>query len=351
MLELKKRNLSQILYCPRGSELAQKLKDEQLPATELAKGPLWSLAWALKLKHATESDSETILHAHDGKAHNIALFLALINPHIRIVVHRRIIKTQNNPYYRWKYNHPSIRKIICISQAVYKSVAPIVHNPDRLILIPSGIKIQASSFTEPKKELVKSELGLPNKSQVVINIGSLLPQKNQIQFLEMAKLYLQRNPEKKGSTFFLILGEGPERARLERFIKDQALEESCRLLGYTQKAQEVLASADIFVSTAVDEALGNVILESFMARVPVVASRSGGFIDLIENEKTGFLVDLNNSRAFAQACEFLFQNPSRAQSLCDLAYRQLQDFDLEKTSESVYKIYQSILSENEGENT
>ena len=346
--ELHKKGITQTLVCAKDSALADKCRTAGFSIVELPKGPLFTVTWGLGLAKITQAFAKTILHIHDGQAHNVALvhtlFSAVKNP---LVVHRRIIKKNISIYQRWKFNHHAIKKIICISSAVRENLLHALYDPAKIVLIPSGIDTTQNAINTLSKEAVKNRFGIPKDSRLIVNIGSLVPQKHQMTFLAAAKIFLNKNAEQSEAVRFAIVGEGPLRVDLEKFISHHSLTKHCLLLGFSNAVPDILAASDILVSTSVDEAFGNVIMEAFQAGTPVIATRSGGVQDLIEHKITGLLVEPLAAEAFAENCSFLLKHPETANTLRRNAFEKLSKFSIVSIADEIYKVYLSIFENSE----
>jgi glycosyltransferase involved in cell wall biosynthesis len=100
-----------------------------------------------------------------------------------------------------------------------------------------------------------------------------------------------------------IAGEGPERDGLVRLARHAGVAERVHFLGWRQDRAALLAAATVLVCSSRSEPLGNVILEAFSARVPVVASMAEGPRGLIESGRTGVLVAPESAIALAAGIE------------------------------------------------
>lgn len=136
-----------------------------------------------------------------------------------------------------------------------------------------------------------------------------------------------------------IAGDGSERKNLEKLTQDLDLEEKVKFLGQIppEGIPEYLSRADCFVLPSVKEGFGIAILESLAAGVPVVASRVGGILDIIEDGKTGLLVDPKNPEAISRAIYEIYSGRKFAKA--DLGKYNWQDI-----AGQVRKIYQQINS-------
>jgi glycosyltransferase involved in cell wall biosynthesis len=112
-----------------------------------------------------------------------------------------------------------------------------------------------------------------------------------------------------------IAGDGPLRARLERLATRLGVTGRVRFLGWREDVPRLLATADLLVCPSLYEPLGNVVIEAWSARLPVVATASDGPAGLIEDGESGILVPLPGSRgggpqALADAIERVCADPA-----------------------------------------
>lgn len=99
----------------------------------------------------------------------------------------------------------------------------------------------------------------------------------------------------------VIAGEGPERKSLENLARSLHIENRVHLPGWIDNTSSLMNACDILVCPSRHEPLGNVVIEAFSAKKPVVASTSQGPSELIENNKNGLLFLVDDSKALAHA--------------------------------------------------
>jgi glycosyltransferase involved in cell wall biosynthesis len=97
-----------------------------------------------------------------------------------------------------------------------------------------------------------------------------------------------------------ILGEGPERPRLEALVQERGVAPLVRFLGFQQNPWRYIARADVFALTSTYEGFGNVLIEAMACGTPVVATKSPGTVEIIEDGRNGILVD-HDARSIARA--------------------------------------------------
>lgn len=139
----------------------------------------------------------------------------------------------------------------------------------------------------------------------------------------------------------LIIGDGSERKNLENLAKSLNLGSNVRFLGSipNNNIPKYLADADCFCLPSLKEGFGIVILEAMAAGLPVVATKIGGILDLIEDNKTGLLVEPKNSEEISQAVFKIYSQPDFAQKLVQNAKINLERYNWQNIVQRVYEIY------------
>jgi glycosyltransferase involved in cell wall biosynthesis len=151
-------------------------------------------------------------------------------------------------------------------------------------IIPNGIELR-----DPRLEISRQEaferLGIPLNHRLILSIGRLWHQKGYKDLIWAAEMLRILRSE----VSYVILGEGPERQRLEAYRDNVRAAASVHLIGHRLDAMQILPHADLLWNGSLYEGQSNVILEAMQAGVPVLATDIPGNRDLIENEKTGIL--------------------------------------------------------------
>jgi len=121
-----------------------------------------------------------------------------------------------------------------------------------------------------------------------------------------------------------IAGEGPERVALARLASHAGVADRVHFLGWRSDTAALLAAADVLVCPSRSEPLGNVILEAFSARRPVVAAMAEGPRALIESGRTGVLVAQESAIALAAGIEGVLKNPAQSAAMVAAARRRYE---------------------------
>lgn len=131
--------------------------------------------------------------------------------------------------------------------------------------------------------------------KLLVGMGRLHYQKNFALLIRAHAILRKTTPVRT-----LILGEGPERGRLEALISELGLQDEVQLIGYRQNPLPYLAQADVFVLSSSFEGFGNVIVEALALGVNVVATNCpGGPAEILENGKYGSLAKVDDEQDLA----------------------------------------------------
>jgi glycosyltransferase involved in cell wall biosynthesis len=181
-------------------------------------------------------------------------------------------------------------------------------------VIPYGVGLSPKATEREREPLAIS----PPGDFAVLFVGRLVERKGVHVLLRAAALLSGSVPLK-----VLIVGDGPERERLEKLAGELGLEGNVDFKGRisTEELESCYRSAQVFVLPAVvdrrgdTEGLGVVLLEAMSYGIPVVASRTGGITDIVEDGANGLLVEPADAAALAAALERLARDPALASRL------------------------------------
>jgi glycosyltransferase involved in cell wall biosynthesis len=115
-------------------------------------------------------------------------------------------------------------------------------------------------------------------------------------------------------------GVGPEESNLKQLAGTLDISDRVRFLGWRQDVPALMAAADVFVCSSRHEPLGNVVLEAWAQRLPVVATAAAGPNSLISNQENGLLVPIDDARALADAVETVLGDRRHAAALVEAGF-------------------------------
>ncbi len=201
--------------------------------------------------------------------------------------------------------------------------------PARMALIPCGIDPQSFPARTPPAI---------NATPVIVAVGRLVKPKGHRVLIDAFRRVVARYPGAR----LHIVGEGDQREALEAQARD--LGDCVSLLGTRYPATAVLKEADVFVQPSLAEAQGLAILEAFASGVPVVASRTGGIVEMVEDGVDGLLVEPGNAAALASAIERLLGDAVLRSRLVTQARTRLPDYDIRRIADEYVKLYTRVIA-------
>jgi glycosyltransferase involved in cell wall biosynthesis len=209
-------------------------------------------------------------------------------------------------------------------------------DPDKILLLPNGI--DPGPPDRPATE-IRAELGIRPDQPLVGTVCVMRPQKALEVLLDAFAIVHERFPD----AVALLVGEGPERERLEAHARELGIASAVRFAGARTDVANVLPAFDVWVSSSDYEGSSLAILEAMEAEVPIVATNVGGTPDLIEDGRDGLLVPPREPAQLAAAITKVLGDPALAASLAAAARsRRRSEFDMQAVAAQVAELYEGL---------
>jgi glycosyltransferase involved in cell wall biosynthesis len=186
-------------------------------------------------------------------------------------------------------------QVVCVSEAQAARVRRAGVRPERIRVICNAIDPTRFHESDARYRAKLLRYFRQPRSYIIGAAGRLSPEKGFEVLARAAERVLQEQP----STGFVLFGEGPERAKLQKQINAAGLGQSFALAGFRADLDRFLPHFDLLVLPSYTEGLPNVVLESFAAGVPVVATAVGGTPEVIEDGVSGYLVAAGDDETMA----------------------------------------------------
>jgi glycosyltransferase involved in cell wall biosynthesis len=235
-----------------------------------------------------------------------------------------------------------IARLIAVSAFVKNRLVSVGIEAGRIVVIHNGVDPERFRPDAHARSGLAARYSIAPDELVVTTLGVLLPIKNVNVVLEACAAAVARGVRAR----LFVAGDGPLRSELEMHGNQLGLAGRVHWLGHLPDPTALLQSTDVFVLASVGEAFGNVLAEAMACGVPVVASRSGGIGEVVEDNATGYLVPPRTPEAFADAIERLGKNRELRQVMGSRAIDRVRHlFNVDRTVEETIRVYQSILGE------
>lgn len=238
--------------------------------------------------------------------------------------------------------------MIVLSRRDAEQAAGVLHMPDeRIRIIRHGILPPRLLSREEARMMLADATGCHTVHDTTTWIGVIAnyyPTKGLDVLLDAISLLPE---EQKQSVHCFFIGEGPEREALESRIRQHRLEDRVSLVGAVPEAAALLSAFDLCVIPSRKEGLPYVLLEAFAAGVPVIASGVGGIPDIIQDEKTGLLIQEERPEALANAIERAMTSMEEMKRMAERANTSVHRFELSRMLTETADAYRHLLRARE----
>ena len=142
----------------------------------------------------------------------------------------------------------------------------------------------------------------------------------------------------------IIIGEGPEQKNLKSQISNLKLNEKVFMLGKLSREEllRYLKASDIFVLNTGYEGFSHQVLEAMAVEIPVISTKVGGNVEIIEHRQNGLLVEYNNKQELKNSIMKLLDNKELSQKLVNSAKETIKNFSKEKMIAETIKVFNTL---------
>lgn len=333
-----------LVVCPHDAQLAPRTRASgiqtetySLGAIEKTRGIAWNLAQRVRptiqlVETMRRSRTELIL------ANGAFSFLASVFA----------AKLARVPIVWWEHNTtlpgdgPVQRmlgwanRIVVVSEAIRQQFVKLA--PDaaaKIVVVYNGVDTEKFSPNRMLRQSVLRGLGWDTNVQVVGTVSRLSSEKGIGYFVDAANELVPQNPNAR----FLIVGEGPERAELERRAKSNAL----RFVGMREDVPNWLNALDLFVLPSLAESFGLAVVEAMACGVPVVTLDVGGLREVVVQGETGLRLPPQEVDAIASAILELLRNADKRRVMGEKGRtRAIERFDLKRQAAEWERVIFSV---------
>ena len=153
--------------------------------------------------------------------------------------------------------------------------------------------------------------------------------------------------DKEYSAKLLMIGDGPERLKVERLARKLGVNKNVKFFGKLKSIEKILSISDIFILPSERESFGLVALEAMASRTAIISTNCGGLPEVNINAKTGFLSDVGDYKKMSKDTLSLLSNPKKLEEFKNNALEHAKTFDIPNILPSYELLYKELYSKIE----
>jgi N-acetyl-alpha-D-glucosaminyl L-malate synthase BshA len=305
----------------------------------------YSLALAVKQHEVALRERLEVLHVHYAVPHATAAFLAreMLAPERDLQVVTTLHGTditlvgQEKSFFTiTKFSIERSDAVTAVSKFLREETYKAFGCTDCAIeVIPNFVN--PAEFHPPTGDSCRSALGPPG-SKVIMHISNFRPVKRIPDVVRTFARIRAAMP-----AVLILVGDGPERPAAEAIVGELGLDADVRFLGKVDAVADLLRCADLFLLPSESESFGLAALEAMACGVPVIASRVGGLVEVVEDGAAGALVSVGDTEEMGRRAVALLGDPAALAATREVAVRVSQRYSADRIVPAYEALYRRVL--------
>lgn len=297
----------------------------------------------IELIKVQKSEKYDIVHVHTPTAAVYGRLLKLFFKNIEVIYTAHGFHFYRGaPLINWIIYYPIEKllskltdKIITINKEDYFFAKKLKVNK---LFYMNGVGIDFKKYNPDlfDNREIRKKLRISEDKFIILMIADVNKNKNHMQMVKAIE-YLKA---KKLNIKVICAGEGPLIAQINKYIKDNSMEEYIEMLGFKNNIEELIAISDIGILMSYREGLPKNIMEFMAYKKPVIGTNTRGIRDLIDDNKTGFIVDIDDYIGTSEKIELLYNNPDIIEKFGENAFEKIKDYDIKYILKDLEIVYQ-----------
>ncbi|MGQ0539452.1 MAG: glycosyltransferase family 4 protein [Gemmatimonadaceae bacterium] len=286
----------------------------------------WDIVAARRLRNLVRTWQPHVVHAHDARAHALALAALIGRPHLPLVVTRRVTFA---PRGRLKYGR-RVARFIAISRAVRDALGRGGIDPSRIEIVYSGVPLPGVLAARTWR----AERGWDTHNVLLGVVGAMTAEKG----IDLIADVADRVSDAVVRSVRLVLlgGRATGPAMIGRFEAFRA--------GFVDDPHRAMAGLDALLHPSSSEGLGTVLIDAMALSVPPVAFDVGGIPELVENGQQGLLAPAGDLAALARAVESIVTDGAQRESLGARGPARAAEFSVDRMVQHSRRVYEQVLA-------
>jgi glycosyltransferase involved in cell wall biosynthesis len=298
------------------------------------------------LRAIVEQRRPDVVVTHSVKSHFLLLRSRLWKRFPWIAFHHGYTTTDSkmrlyNRFDRWSL--PKADRVVTVCHAFARELASTTG------VAIEKISVQHNSIGPQRParaadvQALKSKYGIDDDERLVLSVGRLSREKAQADLLTSFQRLRELHPELNCK--LILVGDGPERAKLESTAESLRLKDRIVFAGQINNVQDFYAAADVLALPSHSEGSPYVLLEAMAAGVPIVATAVGGVPEMVSDSESALLVPARDPEAMASAIARALSDEELSRRLTTNASSLITSrFSREKHVRSLVEIYRAVVA-------
>ena len=305
----------------------------------------YELALSSRIVDVAKSYKIDLLHVHYAIPHAYAAYMAKMmlkdegfNLPIVTTLHGTdITLVGSHPFYKTAvtFSINNSDYVTSVSDSLRADTESLFNINKSIEVIPNFIDVNKHNNQE--KPFQRDSIADKNE-KILIHISNFRPLKRVVDVIKVFERVQKKIPSK-----LLMVGEGPERIKAQRYVKRNQLRNKVLFFGKSNEINELLCYSDIFILPSEKESFGLAALEAMIHKVPVISTNAGGLSEVNINGISGFLSEVGDIDNMAKNTIRILSSPSIRKKFQDGAYKQAIKFDISKIIPLYESVYTRVL--------
>lgn len=306
----------------------------------------YELALSSKLVDMVKLHKIEILHVHYAIPHAYAAYMAkkmlqeegIYVPIVTTLHGTDITLVGSHPFYKPAVTF-SINKsdaVTAVSQSLKDDTLRLFNIKRDIHVVPNFIDLDKYNhgFTDCQRGMMAQE-----DEKIITHISNLRPVKR---IQDVIKVFY--NIQKEMPAKLMLVGEGPEREKVENLCKELKILDKVIFFGRSNEIDKILCFSDLFLLPSQTESFGLAALEAMASGVPVISSNTGGIPEVNINGVSGYLSNVGDIDDMSKNALNILSDSKRLKAFKNNARTESQNFDLHKIVPQYEAIYENTLT-------
>ncbi len=339
LIGLQARGLFCHLVCQADSPMEQRARAAGVNVFPMSMRGEIDLRAAIRIRKLITEFNYAVIHSHTSHAHTLAYWASIGTEAVRLVTRRVDFSIFRHSFL--KLSGLKYRLLADYYIAISNKIKHVMTHDgipaERIFVVHSGIDPQR--FSQADGGRLTAEFDIRNTEKVVINVAHLAGHKGQVYLVRAIPYVLSNIP----GTRFFIIGKGELMNELKATAAELGLTRELVFTGFRKDVADFYRIADLFVMSSVQEGLGTAMLDALALAKPVVATDTGGIPEIIQNGKTGRLVQAANPEELAHGIVDMLTRTEAARKMADAGRALVEtSFSVDAMVEKNIEVYQKV---------